>query len=292
MQGGSAAMSSSEAQQRYIELLQAGPFAGVADPWAEDGHYFHQIHAGMIGDIMARLQAPLLARGYYASREASLQISERVQPDIGVLLRTPNKSLPHLDYDTVATQLLVSPGITLEDSDAPLDALYIYQRGTSELVTILEVVSPSNKATRSEILLYRQRSELFIYGRSVNVVEIDATRSIMHLVSDRVAGRYPYHIAVHLPEGTARLLGTNWDHPLERFALPLRGDGIVVDVQSAYDSGYRAASIGTQILDRNDYSADTLPFPSTLTDAQRDEALMRVESWKSQLEQLRAETGS
>lgn len=285
-------MSSSDAQERYVELLQAGPFAGIVDPWAEDGHYFHQIHAGMIGEIMTCLQAPLLARGYYASREASLQITERAQPDIGILLRSPKKSVPDFDYDTVATRLLVNPGIALEDFDTALDALYIYQMGTGELVTILEVISPSNKATRNEIVLYIQRRELFVYGRGVNVVEIDTTRSVMRLVSDLIAGRYPYHTAIHLPKETARLLGTNWNQALERFALPLRGDGIVIDVQSAYDIGYRAASIGAQLLDRIDYRPNTIPFPSTLTDAQRAEALMRVEAWKSQLEELRAEIGA
>jgi hypothetical protein len=285
-------MSNPDAQARYINVLQAGPFVGRVDPWAETGHFFQQIHKVMIGAMAIRLQKPLLERGYYTSQEASLQISNGGQPDIAVLMRSPKTDAPVLDYNAMAAQLFVTPGVALEPEDTELDALYVYSRKTGDLVTIVEVISPSNKAERSDILLYIQRRERFVYERTVNVVEIDLTRSHMHLVSDTIAHRYPYHVAIHLPRETTRFIGIDFMEPIERFALPLQNDAVAIDTQDLYDVGYRANSLGNQLLVRGGYTSDKRPFPTTLTDAQRDDALQRVESWKAQLDTLSAEIGS
>jgi hypothetical protein len=36
----------------YVEHWSAGPFPGRIDPWAEAGHYFKQIHGGVISELL------------------------------------------------------------------------------------------------------------------------------------------------------------------------------------------------------------------------------------------------
>jgi hypothetical protein len=292
MQGGSAAMSSSEARQQHRKLLRTGPFPGQIDPWAKDCRYFRQLHATIIGELQETLQDPLLDRGLIASCEASLQIAEGTIPDITISLRKQSPAPVPLDYPTIAEALLVNPGVALDLPLPELDAIHIYARGTGQIVTIIEIISPTNKSDRYEQSAYIQRREILVYNRSIQVVEIDLTRSVKRLIKSSNLLVYPYHIAIHLPLEHARMIGFRWAESIPRFALPLRDDGLAVQLQPVYDAAYYQSSVAAQMLDAGVYRADTLPFPSTLTDAQRDEALMRVESWKSQLEQLRAETGS
>jgi hypothetical protein len=59
-----------------IKLYQEGPFPRSVDPWAEAATYYHSIHGSMIDALLEHLNPFLLARGYFAARERSLQIIE------------------------------------------------------------------------------------------------------------------------------------------------------------------------------------------------------------------------
>lgn len=59
-----------------LDLRLTGAFPGRVDPFAENAHDFHAIHAQLIGVLLAWLQEPLMARGYVVGRETSLQIAE------------------------------------------------------------------------------------------------------------------------------------------------------------------------------------------------------------------------
>ena len=117
--------------QEYIQVYKRGPFPGTIDPWAEAGRYFHQIHAGMIGALLAQLQDDLIARGYQAGRETSLQVMESTQPD--VFIHRPREThSPHAwDYTAAAEAVLLEPGEALTGLQMPpeLDAIFVKQIG-------------------------------------------------------------------------------------------------------------------------------------------------------------------
>jgi hypothetical protein len=77
------------------------------------------------------------------------------------------------------------------------------------------------------------------------------------------------------------------DEPLKRCALPLIDDVVGVELQSAYDLAYREATIAPQIEANGHYILDHLPFPTLLTDDQRQQALEAVHRWRTELEELR-----
>src|SRR5262245_42102058 len=122
----------------YIQHRKQGPFPGRIDPWAEVGRYFHQIHAGMIGDLLTQIQDPLIELGYEAGRETSLQILERREPDIYVHREgSAIASAPTWDYPEAAHQVLAEPGLAIDFELPELDAIYVRDFESGDLVTIV-----------------------------------------------------------------------------------------------------------------------------------------------------------
>jgi hypothetical protein len=273
--------------EEYVQHLRQGPFPGQIDPWAEDGRYFQQIHAGMIGILLEDLHLPLPARGYTAGREASLLIAGNREPDLNLWLNEPARQIQSWDYGAVAEALQVEPGLRVEMDEPELEAIYIRDSDTGELVTLVEIISPRNKISPGEMLLYTANRDALIRLRGVNVVEIDLTRSLKHLLSGSLAARYAYHIAVYLPGESARLIGVQYDEPIKSFALPLRQDALPVATQTVYDRAYHHASTASQMRREKHYSRDMLPFPSLLTEVQKQEALQTVQDWLTTLDDLR-----
>lgn len=284
-------MDSPRYSQGYIQHRQRGPFPGHIDPWAEAGRYFHQIHSGMINHLQDQLQDDLNALGYQAGKEASLQIYANRKPDLYIQsMQRPQRPAPEWDYATAAAAIQVEPGTTVMDELPDLDALYITDMDSGNLVTVIEIISPRNKTHLNEMALYKsQRHELFL-SQGVNVVEIDATRSITRLLVTSLVEENPYHIAIYLPGTLPRVLVSDFETPLKPFALPLRGEVVRVETQSAYDRAYQRGAVAGLIEGDNQYIADSLPFPTTLTDEQRTNALTAVDHWRTELERLQQET--
>ncbi|MBZ0320960.1 MAG: DUF4058 family protein [Anaerolineae bacterium] len=271
----------------YTQLLSQGPFAGRPDPFAEDDHYFHQIHSGIIEGILEQIWQPLLENGYYISKEASLQIAAMRKPDIGVLDTGKPRSGKKLVYEAVSEALLVESGIFAEPDEPDLYAIRIHQMGTGELVTIVEIVSPGNKISGLDILKYQEGRRRTFLETGVNVVEIDLTRSVKRLFEHPLTTQYPYHIAVFIPGETPRILPMRWDAPLKRFALPLLEDGIAVNLQQAYDSAYRKSMIAPQLEWNDIYATLALEFPSLFNDDEMTQITQAVTHWHDELARLR-----
>jgi hypothetical protein len=270
----------------YGKHLQKGPFPGGIDPWSEIGYYFQQIHAAMITHLVEQLQQPLVLMGYKTVREASLLVGESREPDIWF---TSKKKQPEKkwDYTSEAETIHAEPGIVADGVD--LAAIHIKWHETGQLVTVVEVVSPSNKSERHNVSAYREyRHRLLEQG--VNVVEIDPTRSFQRLFEHRFTQIYPYHIAVHLPENGTHIIGNYFDQPLKRFALPLRREVIAVETHTAYEAAYQGQGIANQIQDDGNYTDEKLPFPSSLTPQERQKVLEQVKQWREKLTDLQQET--
>jgi Protein of unknown function (DUF4058) len=277
----------------YVEHIKRGPFPGRVDPWAEAGRYFQQLHAEMISTLMLQTQDTLIEMGYSIGREASLQITERREPDIYIEQEINNVQPPvSWNYPQAAASVLAEPGISIEEQLFELEALHIIEVETGDLVTIIEIISPKNKESQGIIRDYIQNRRHFVRDKGVNVVELDLTRSVKRLLDDGVVKAYPYNVAVHLPRQKARLIGIAYGESLKRLALPLRAEVIPVELQSAYDQAYQQASIAMHIERESHYSEIELPFPSLLLDSQRQETLETVQHWLAELNHLRTERSS
>jgi hypothetical protein len=232
----------------YTDLLKQGPFPGTVDPWGEDAHYFHQLHGRMMGFIAEQMQLDLLGLGYQAGCETSLQIID----------------------------------------NRLLDTVYIYALASNDLVTIIEVVSPGNKANTDALTEYRARRD-HILSKGVNVVELDLTRSKRHLLEDHQTRLFAYHYAIYLPGQAARLIGMPALEPLKRVAIPLRQEAIGLEPQPTYDAAYHQVLLAGHILRETDYHPADLPQTALLTTRQRSTALEGASGWKTRLRAIQRE---
>ena len=279
-------MSQQRFSQAYIQHLQQGPFPGKIDPWSETGRYFHAIHGGMIDSLLDAMQNQLMAMGYMAGRETSLQVVDNRQPDIYIEgdVNPPARSW---NYEAAASAIEIEPGTALVIDDPELDAIMIRSHLTGELVTVIEIISPRNKTHQGDMQRYiRQRMELFL-SQGVNVVEIDCTRSVQRLLNHDYVYEHPYHIVIYIPDDLPRVLVSDLLQPMKVFALPLREEVIAIETQLAYDRAYKRSAIAGKIWNEQKYSLEALPFPSTLTGEQKQSALETVRAWQQQLERLR-----
>jgi hypothetical protein len=276
--------------EAYLEYRNQGPFPMTIDPWAETGRYFKQIHINFLTSLVDQMQPELERRGYIIARETSLQIAAGREPDLAIQRAMTGYPLQlKTDYQLIADELLVEAGVQL-DVEIELQALQITHLASSELVTVIELVSPSNKDVPTDIDHYRDRREKLILEQGVQVVEFDFTRSIKRLVKHRYALSYAYHIAVFVPGSNPFLIGIPYASRLPSMALPLRAEGIRLDLHNAYRDAYNRGGIAAQMLFEGQYTEDKLPFPSLLTEEQRTAALIAVADWKAELERLQQES--
>lgn len=239
-----------DVSQAYIDHLKQGPFPQHLDPWVEIGRYFQQLHSEIISHLLGQIVTPLLRMGYYVGREASLQIVE---------------------------------------SSIELDALYIREVAGGQVVTIVEVVSPRNKNELPLIERYQTRRLAYL-AQHIHIMEIDLTRSVKRLVNDPLADGYPYHVAVHLHDQAPRLIGMAFGEPLKRCAIPLQGDVVPVELETAYRHAYQHPILALHIHNEIGYSMDDLPFPSLLTYEQKQGLGAAVAAWQIELERLRPQS--
>lgn len=268
-------------------LFEQGPFPGQVDPWSELGRYFHPIHESIIDYILGEFRKPLRQRGYLIGRETSLQIAQGRQPDVFINLpKSVQRPTQTLDYVRAAEAVNAEVGVVVDESPS-LDALKIRDLNDNTLVTIIELVSPSNKEKWEQVLAYRLYRFHLVGEQGVNVVEVDLTRSVKRLLESPQAETYAYHAAVHFPSDLPRLVGMAYGEPLKRIAVPLRGEVIALDLQAAYTHAYQQNSTSAWIREEGRYTEQDLPFPSLLTEAQRQQATEAVARWENALQEQR-----
>ncbi len=273
--------------EAYLALRRHGPFHGQIDPWAEGGRYFQQIHAGMIGYIADKLRDPLESMGFMVGRETSLTIAEGRKPDLFMEAAPgmPPQPIQHWNYRGSAREAVAETGIMLMEAEIPQEGIFI-KDAYARLVTVIEIISPSNKTSPQDMRQYREyRGHLLESG--VNVMEIDLTRSYTRLLQLEPVEAYAYHTLVYLPGEPPVLIGMPYGEPLKRVAIPLRGDVIALDLHPAYEYGYQVVSIAGHILAEGRYTMPFLPYPTLFEGEQQQNAFAAVAEWQEKLEKLK-----
>lgn len=276
--------------EAYINLLEQGPFVGQTDPWAEAGRYFQQLHSSLIEQFISQVRRPLLQMGYLVGKETSLQITERREPHFHIQDRQdPPRTVQSWDYSAAAALLEAEVGIVLDGDMPELESIVIRKRVTTQLVTVVEIISPSNKRAFSQIEEYQMRRD-HLLSHGVNIAELDLTRSIKRTMMHPLLELYAYSMMVFLPTELPRLIGMGYGEPLKRCMLPLRGEGIVLDVQAAYTFAYQQTSLAAQMEAEGHYTLESLPYPTLLTPKQSTAAITTVQQWRDLL--IRLETAT
>jgi hypothetical protein len=235
----------------------ASPFPGM-DPYLESPDWFPDLHGSLIILMKGTLQRSL-PESYYAqsSQRVWLEHTQRhLEPDVEVVqsARRPRKqtrggSLALAEPGQVGGPLVVTVE-TIEHGPFKQSFLEIRRRIRKEIqiVTSIEVLSPSNKKTSSpgrEKFLEKQRETL---ASETHLVEIDLLRGGAHALAvskDLVtaqAGTFDYMVSIHRFNRPKEFLiyPIALRQRLPQIAIPLSpGDPeVTLDLQDVFNRSY------------------------------------------------------
>jgi hypothetical protein len=230
------------------------------NPYLEDPYFWHRFHTAFLVHLSDVLNAVLPA-GYVAAAEQRLAILPDDRPRIAdlALIEAP-AARPHASQRVAAVMERGAPDGIIAALDTEVYERYIEIRigGRREkrIVTIIELLSPSNKTLgsigRQEYLLKQQE----ILHADAHLMEIDLLRFGAHTVAApllRLPPRDTWDYIVSLHKWTDRFHFAFWlnqlSGPLPEVRIPLLPDDpdIVVDLQNVFDQVYRAGRYADEI---------------------------------------------
>ena len=151
------------------------PFPGI-DPYIEASGLWDDFHATFItvlrNEVRKRLPDPYVARvEQRLCVSDSDEHSQQVQPDVTVH-QQPDVPRRGVQGDSVAVMLEPEVIPWLMSEPAKQRFIEIYRRRDEKLITVIELLSPSNKDSRDRSQ-YLAKREAIIHEEDVNLVEID-----------------------------------------------------------------------------------------------------------------------
>jgi hypothetical protein len=217
------------------------PFPGM-DPYLESPAIWPDVHHGLIGEIQAALNPGLRPR-YVARVELRVYISDDDDPGRKALIpdlrveelpkRRGSKKVKPEPVLAAAAEPLIVP--TLMDEEIEEAFLKIIHVESEALVTLIEVLSPSNKVrgSRGRASFMSKRHE--VMNSDVHWVEIDLLRDGVPSVTDPPLRPSDYRILVSRADQRTRtrFWPVSVRQPLPVVAVPLRGK----DPEAALDLG-------------------------------------------------------
>ena len=241
------------------------PFPGM-DPFLEHPDYFSDFHSTFIGKLREAIQ-PRLPPNYYASTQtrAWLAIAERqrpIIPDADIRLKRvpqPRRLSSHALFRRVTIKVPEPKRVTV-----PVDELhehyvniYAKKKGGDQLVTSIELLSPSNKTPGDDSReLYLQKQHDLLQA-DVNLVEIDLLRGGDHTaavpkdVLIHEAWPFDYHTCVHPTRklGCFEIYAINLQQPLPSILIPLlAGDSpVATDLQKVHRNTYSTCAFERRV---------------------------------------------
>jgi len=264
-----------------------GPFPGV-DPYLENPLYWRGFHNGLITFTTAALNAVLPA-GFAANYEERVYVippERSLYPDVLVLHRPSDLPAPGGGATAVAEP--GAPHGILTAYPEEMHEGFVEVRSAEDwdqVVTIIEVLSPTNKAAGSVGREEYLQKQVEILRSETHLLEIDLLRRGMHTVAAPLEGlrrrdRWDGLICLH--RSTRRYDYGFWfiriQEPLPLVRVPLTPGvpDILLDLQPIYDRAYDAGPYLRRVSYRDDP-----PIPLEGDDAEWADALLREKGLRS-----------
>jgi len=220
------------------------------DPYLESPAFWRSLHQLFVASLTRELNQAL-PEGFAATVDERLYVtwSDRsIFPDL-VVSRQANASTP--EPLILGATALADPPLRLTVQPERMREPFIEIRtthGDREVVALIELLSPANKAADSEGRAEYLRKQHEALGSDAHLLEIDLLRTGRHTVSiheavlQRRAGHRDYVICLHRAHGfgqfdvwpfTVRERFPRVEVPLTEEILP-----VVLDLQTAFDRCY------------------------------------------------------
>ncbi len=202
------------------------PFPGM-NPWLENSNLWRNVHTSLIHELRNVL-APQLEPRYFVDVESHTYIS--TSPTLPIQGRYPDLSVVHMGEPThlhpaaqMATMVMIAP----LEIDLPIPEtieepfLEVQLLPERELVTVIELLSHTNKRSGKDRNSYMEKRETYL-DSDINFVEIDLLRSWPPMPFSERA-RADYRIFIHRLQRRwkAQLYEFSVRQPIPIFPLPL-----------------------------------------------------------------------
>jgi len=229
------------------------------DPYLETPDLWPDVHHGLIGQIQAALN-PRIQPTYVARVELRVYISDQDDPGRRALvpdLRVETSTRPRRGKRAEVAPLAVAEPIIIPmllDSTIEEAYLTIKDRKSGSLVTIIEILSPTNKIRGSEGRKSFMNKKNEVLASDVHWVEIDLLRAGDPSVINPPLQPSDYRILIS--RGGDRYRARYWPvrirQTLPVVGIPLRGDDpdVPLDLGAALNAAYDIAAYAASI----DYS--------------------------------------
>jgi len=236
------------------------PFPGM-DPYLEDPSRWPSVHHLLISHIGMTLNS-LMPPGYVAAFGERVFVAgpdREIYPDICLRENAGAGRDPASSPGRAATAVGDPPWVIAVADDEVVES-FVEIRAVAEpqrVVTVIEVLSPRNKAEGSEGRQLYRRKQREILASDTHLLEIDLLRSGQHTVAaprDALLRRGPYHYLVSLSRGNQRYECEVWGillpSPLPRVRVPLAGSDpdVIMDLQAVWRQVYEAGAF-ERVLD-------------------------------------------
>ena len=242
------------------------PFPGM-DPYLEDPTVWPGFHNKFVSELEAAL-TQLLLPNYYARCEERVYISTDIDPGRRAII-------PDLHIVTTAarprTRSVVKAGTTAVAMCEPVEVtvlleqevresfVKVFSRRTKEVVTVIEVLSPTNKIAGSVGRDQYEAKREGVMRSDTHWVELDFLRDGVPTIARDLYP--PCQYTVHVSRANRRQSATVWPIRLEerlpRIPIPLKGDDpdAHVELQPVLDTVYDRSVYSVDL----DYTQDPVP---------------------------------
>lgn len=169
------------------ELTMPSPFPGM-DPYLEAPEIWPDVHEALAGEIHLLLPQP-----YYAQLDVRPEVGiveaegvvRRIVPDVLVVRKPGETSTETATAALSERRVTLSESVEVTVASEPVRHLYVEIRDGSrghKLITLIEIVSPSNKRPGPDRRSYLRKQQEILES-DASLVEIDLLRSGERLLS-------------------------------------------------------------------------------------------------------------
>lgn len=204
------------------------PFPGM-DPWLENPQLWRDVHNSLMTAIRDSLNPQVVPR-YVVRIESRMTVlsgqdlDQLYWPDVSIRTSDPTEparagGVGVIDVVEARPYRVVVP---LEEEEIDEWFLTVWHLPEKELVTAIEVLSPTNKRTKDARQEYLQkRRDLMRSG--VNLVEIDLLRAGQRMPLSHAPPPTDYRILVYRPRPSrlAEVYGFSYRDPIPEISIPL-----------------------------------------------------------------------
>lgn len=240
-------------------MTTESPFPGM-DPYTEARHLWKGIHTQLIGELSTHLLPPLLAPAYYVDVEPSLQVQngQSLFPDLQVMTThrspSPKPSGWAMPVAEATMQLTTVPELEEDEEER---AIYIRESSSEQLVTVIEILSYSNKTRGIDKFARYMAKRRDLLNSGVHLVEIDLLRWGQRVVEQ--LPDQPYHILItradEQPQGRVWSFGLAEAIPTTPLPLLDQDEHVPLPLHAAYQTIYQARNFRSRL----DYMVDPEP---------------------------------